>query len=147
MKRRFDAKVKTEGDLAALQLKGLKWTVNHVYKNSQHYRKKFDEAKVKPGDIKTLGDIRKLPFTSSKDLQAGYPFPLQSMPFEKIVRIHASSGTTGKRKVLRRPSPSNLIFSCTFTFRTSQIYFCPFLRPVSTKGGFVKRSLFAGKSG
>ena len=59
MKRRFDAKVKTEGELAALQLKGLKWTANHVYKNSQHYRKKFDEAKVKPGDIKTLDDIRK----------------------------------------------------------------------------------------
>ena len=95
MERRFDAHVKTEEELKTLQLKGLQWTVNHVYNGSVHYKKKFDEARVKPGDIKTLDDIRKLPFTTSKDLQEGYPFPLQSVPFEKIVRIHASSGTTG----------------------------------------------------
>jgi phenylacetate-CoA ligase len=100
MESRFDAKQKTEKELLAFQLKGLKWTVNHVYKNSKHYRTKFDEAKVKPDDIKSLTDIRRLPFTTSKDLREGYPFPLQSVPFEKIVRIHASSGTTGKRKVL-----------------------------------------------
>ena len=100
MRKRFDAKVKTEKELKALQLEGLKWTVNHAYKGSEHYKKKLDEAGVKPKDIKTLDDIRKLPFTTSKDLQEGYPFPLRSVPFEKIVRIHASSGTTGKRKVL-----------------------------------------------
>lgn len=100
MKKRFDAKVKSAKELKTLQLEGLKWTVNHAYKGSEHYRKKLDEAKVKPRDIKTLDDIRRLPFTTSKDLQAGYPFPLRSVPFEKIVRIHASSGTTGKRKVL-----------------------------------------------
>ena len=100
MNGRFDAKVKTEAELEALQLAGLKWTVNHAYNGSEHYRKKFDDAGVKPGDIKTLEDIRRLPFTTSKDLQEGYPFPLRSVPFEKIVRIHASSGTTGKRKVL-----------------------------------------------
>lgn len=100
MKGRFDAKIKTEKELSALQLEGLKWTVNHAYAGSKHYKKKLDEAKVKPEDIKTLDDIRRLPFTTSKDLQEGYPFPLQSVPFEKIVRIHASSGTTGKRKVL-----------------------------------------------
>jgi phenylacetate-CoA ligase len=100
MKKRFDAKVKTEKELKELQLEGLRWTVNHAYKGSGHYKKKLDEAKVKPQDIKTLDDIRRLPFTTSKDLQAGYPFPLRSVPFEQIVRIHASSGTTGKRKVL-----------------------------------------------
>ncbi len=100
MKKRFDAKVRTEEELYAFQLEGLKWTVNHAYRNSEDYRKKFNEAKVKPEDIRTLNDIRKLPFTTNKDLQAGYPFPLRSVPFEKIIRIHASSGTTGKRKVL-----------------------------------------------
>lgn len=100
MQRPFEAKVKTEKELKKLQLSGLKWTVNHVYKGSEHYRKKFDEAGVKPDDIKTLEDIRKLPFTTSKDLQEGYPFPLRSVPFKDVVRIHASSGTTGKRKVL-----------------------------------------------
>jgi len=100
MEKRFDAQMKTEEELAAFQLDRLKWTVNHTYNGSKHYKEKFDQAGVKPGDIKTLDDIRKLPFTTSKDLQEGYPFPLQSVPFEKIIRIHASSGTTGKRKVL-----------------------------------------------
>jgi len=100
MERPFDATVKTEKELKALQLEGLKWTVNHAYNGSATYRKKFDEAGVKPKDIKSLYDIRKLPFTTSKDLQEGYPFPLLSVPMEKVIRIHASSGTTGKRKVL-----------------------------------------------
>ncbi len=100
MARRFDGSAKTKQELLAFQLEGLKWTVDHVYKNSDFYRSKFDGLGVKPGDVKTLDDIRKLPFTSSKDLQEGYPFPLRSAPFDKIVRIHASSGTTGKRKVL-----------------------------------------------
>jgi phenylacetate-CoA ligase len=100
MNGRFAPKMKTEKGLRAHQLKGLKWTVDHVYRGSEFYRRRFDKAKVKPEDIKTLEDIRKLPFTTSKDLQEGYPFPLRSVPFEKIVRIHASSGTTGKRKVL-----------------------------------------------
>ena len=100
MERPFDAKVKTALELKNLQLEGLMWTVDHVYRGSADYRKKFDEAGVKPSDIRALEDIRKLPFTTSADLQEGYPFPLRSVPFEKIVRIHASSGTTGKRKVL-----------------------------------------------
>jgi len=100
MKRPFDATVKTEAELKALQLEGLKWTVNHAYNGSPHYRKKLDEAGVKPKDIQSLDDIKKLPFTTSKDLQEGYPFPLLSVPMEKVIRIHASSGTTGKRKVL-----------------------------------------------
>ncbi|MBA4416769.1 MAG: phenylacetate--CoA ligase [Syntrophus sp. (in: bacteria)] len=100
MERTFDTTAKTEKELQALQLEGLKWTVNHVYNGSEIYRNKFDEKGVKPGDIKVLDDIRKLPFTTSTDLKDGYPFPLRSVPFEKVVRIHASSGTTGKRKVL-----------------------------------------------
>jgi phenylacetate-CoA ligase len=93
-------KIRTERELKRLQLGGLQWTVNHVYKNSEFYRKRFDEAGIKPKHINSLRDISKLPFTTAKDLQEGYPFPLRSAPFEKIVRIHASSGTTGKRKVL-----------------------------------------------
>jgi len=100
MGKTFMPKIRTERELKRIQLEGLQWTVNHVYKNSEFYRKRFDEAEVKPKYIKSLKDITKLPFTTSKDLQEGYPFPLRSTPFEKIVRIHASSGTTGKRKVL-----------------------------------------------
>ncbi len=92
--------VKTSEELAVLQLKGLKWTAKHAYDGSALYRHKFEEAGVKPGDIKTLDDIRRLPLTTADDLKAGYPFPLLSVPMEKVVRIHASSGTTGKRKVL-----------------------------------------------
>lgn len=100
MGRTFMPKIRTERELKRIQTEGLQWTVNHVYKNSEFYRNRFDEAGVKPNHIKSLKDISKLPFTTSKDLQEGYPFPLKSIPFDKIVRIHASSGTTGKRKVL-----------------------------------------------
>jgi len=100
MGKTFMPKIRTERELKRLQLEGLQWTVNHVYKNSEVYQKRFDEAGVKPRHIKTLKDIAKLPFTTASDLRDGYPFPLRSVPFEKIVRIHASSGTTGKRKVL-----------------------------------------------
>jgi phenylacetate-CoA ligase len=100
MGRSFMPKIRTERELKRIQLEGLQWTVDHVYKNSEFYQRKLDEAGVKPKHIKSLKDISKLPFTAAKDLQEGYPFPLRSVPFEKIVRIHASSGTTGKRKVL-----------------------------------------------
>jgi len=100
MSKSFMPKIKTKKELAELQLKGLKWTVNHAYRGSTFYRKRLEEAGAKPKDIRSLKDLQKLPFTTSKDLQEGYPFPLLSVPFEKVVRIHASSGTTGKRKVL-----------------------------------------------
>ena len=100
MPKTFMPTAKTTEELAALQLKGLKWTVKHAYNGSAFYKRKFEEAGVTPGTIKTLDDIRRLPFTTADDLKAGYPFPLLSVPFEKVVRIHASSGTTGKRKVL-----------------------------------------------
>ncbi|HME44977.1 MAG TPA: phenylacetate--CoA ligase [Syntrophorhabdales bacterium] len=100
MPKTFMPSVKTTEELSALQLKGLKWTVKHAYNGSAFYRRKFEDAGVKPGTIRTLDDIRRLPFTTADDLKAGYPFPLLSVPMEKVVRIHASSGTTGKRKVL-----------------------------------------------
>jgi phenylacetate-CoA ligase len=92
--------IKSESELHTVQLEGLKWTVRHAYEGSPFYRKRFDEVGVKPGDIRTLDDLRRLPFTTAQDLQENYPYPLRSVPFEKIVRLHASSGTTGKRKVM-----------------------------------------------
>ncbi len=100
MLKRFPPKVNNMEELKKLQLERLKWTVNHAYNNSTFYKKKFDEAGVKPDDIQSLEDIEKLPFTTADDLRAGYPFPLRSVDFKDIVRIHASSGTTGKRKIL-----------------------------------------------
>ncbi|MDX2498503.1 MAG: phenylacetate--CoA ligase [Desulfobacterales bacterium] len=96
----FIPKDLTEDKLKKIQLEGLKWTVGHVYNNSPFYRKKLDNAGIKPEDIRSLDDIQHLPLTDKDDLQKEYPFPLRSVAFEDIVRIHASSGTTGKRKVL-----------------------------------------------
>jgi phenylacetate-CoA ligase len=87
-------------DLDALQLQGLKWTVAHAYNHSPFYRDKLDKAGVTPEQIRSLDDLQRLPFASARDLQDDYPFPLRSVPYENIRRIHASSGTTGKRKVL-----------------------------------------------
>ncbi len=86
--------------LKKIQREGLKWTVGHAYNNSSFYKKKLDDASIRPEDIRSLEDIEHLPFTDKNDLQQEYPFPLRAAPFEDIVRIHASSGTTGKRKVL-----------------------------------------------
>ncbi|MBN1664998.1 MAG: phenylacetate--CoA ligase [Deltaproteobacteria bacterium] len=100
MEKIFTPASMTKDDLAALQLAGLKWTVNHAYAGSEFYRNKLAEAGIRPDDIKTLDDLKRLPFTTSQDLQENYPYPLISVPFEDVVRMHASSGTTGKRKVL-----------------------------------------------
>lgn len=83
-----------------LQLERLKRTVERVYENVPFYRKKFDEIGVKPHHIKTLKDIRLLPFTTKDDLRENYPYGLFTVPLSKIVRIHASSGTTGKPTVV-----------------------------------------------
>ncbi len=100
MQKKFTPASMTEEQIAAIQLDGLKWTVHHAYQGSAFYRRKFDEAGVKPEDVRSLGDLKKLPFTTSQDLQENYPYPLLSVPFEDVVRLHASSGTTGKRKVM-----------------------------------------------
>ncbi len=87
-------------ELTRLQSEGLKWTVSHAFAGSSFYRERFESAGVGPGDIKGLGDLRKLPFTTADDLKEGYPMPLLSVPENQVVRIHSSSGTTGKRKIL-----------------------------------------------
>ncbi len=85
--------------MRALQLEKLKKTVKYEYDNVAPYRKKMDDAGVKPEDIKTLEDIRLLPFTTKEDLAANYPRGLFAAKNEDIVRVHASSGTTGKPKI------------------------------------------------
>jgi len=82
--------------LEALQLKRLKATVERVYETVPFYKKKFDEMGVKPSHVKTLKDLQLLPFTVKNDLRDNYPFGLFSVPMEQVVRVHASSGTTGK---------------------------------------------------
>jgi len=100
MAKTFMPSFQNSDELLQHQIKGLQWTVDHAYKGSAIYRKKLEKSGVHPEDIKDLDDIRKLPFTTAEDLREGYPFPLLSVPEERIVRIHASSGTTGKRKIL-----------------------------------------------
>jgi phenylacetate-coenzyme A ligase PaaK-like adenylate-forming protein/ABC-type branched-subunit amino acid transport system ATPase component len=87
-------------ELKVHQLRGLQWTVRHAFEGSPAYRAKLEAAGVTPESIQSLDDLRRLPFTTTDDLRDGYPFPLKSVPFEQLVRVHASSGTTGKRKVL-----------------------------------------------
>ncbi len=87
-------------ELADHQLSGLQWTVRHAWDNSPFYHDRLADAGINPDDIKSLADLPRLPFTTAQDLAAGYPFALRAAPFADIVRIHASSGTTGKRKVL-----------------------------------------------
>jgi phenylacetate-CoA ligase len=87
-------------ELRELQLQRLRWSLQHAYDNVPHYRKKFDAAGVKPQDCRSLEDLAKFPFTAKSDLRETYPFGLFAVPMERIVRIHASSGTTGKPTVV-----------------------------------------------
>ncbi|OFX00658.1 MAG: phenylacetate--CoA ligase [Alphaproteobacteria bacterium RIFCSPHIGHO2_12_FULL_63_12] len=86
--------------LSALQLERMRATLAHAYANSRHYRAAFDAAGVAPGDLKTLGDLAKFPCTTKADLRANYPFGFFAVPREEVVRVHASSGTTGKPTVV-----------------------------------------------
>lgn len=88
-----------EEQLAQIQLDGLKWTLGQA-RNSPQYQTILNDCGVFPEDIKSLADLRKLPLTDVEDLREGYPFPLLCVPEESVVRVHASSGTTGKRKIL-----------------------------------------------
>ena len=90
----------TAEQIADIQEQGLKWTVSHAYNNSSYYKKKLDAAGCRPEDVKSLDDLERLPFTDKHDFLKDYPFPLRSAPMSDIVRIHGSSGTTGKRKIL-----------------------------------------------
>ena len=87
-------------ELTALQLERLKWSLRHAYDHSPVYRRKFDEAGVHPDDLKTLADLSRFPFTTKGDLRDSYPFGMFAVPQDRISRIHASSGTTGKPTVV-----------------------------------------------
>ena len=87
-------------ELEALQSYRLSRTVRRVYENVAPYRKKMDEAGVKPEDIKSIADLQKLPFTVKQDLRDNYPYGMFASPMKDVVRIHASSGTTGKQTVV-----------------------------------------------
>src|SRR5690606_13116249 len=86
--------------LRALQLERLKWTPRAAYENVPHHRKRFDEVGLHPDDLKTLSDTSKFPLTTKQDLRENYPFNMFAVPREKVVRVHASSGTTGKPTVV-----------------------------------------------
>jgi phenylacetate-CoA ligase len=87
-------------EIAALQLSRLKWSLGHAYANSPFYRRRFDEAGVHPDDLTRLEDLAKFPFTVKTDLRDTYPFGMFAAPRAQIVRLHASSGTTGKPTVV-----------------------------------------------
>ncbi|WP_035855597.1 phenylacetate--CoA ligase PaaK [Cryptosporangium arvum] len=87
-------------ELRALQTRRLRRTIRHAYDNVAHYRAAFDDAGAHPDDVKTLDDLALLPFTTKEDLRRNYPFGLFAVPREDVVRIHASSGTTGRPTVV-----------------------------------------------
>ena len=87
-------------EIAGLQLARLSQTLRHVYANVPHYRQAFDARGVGPQDLKSLADLAKFPFTTKAELRGNYPFGLFAVPRERILRIHASSGTTGKATVV-----------------------------------------------
>src|SRR5690242_6063613 len=87
-------------ELRRLQLERLKWSLTHAYENVPHYRRKFDAAGVSPADCRSLADLARFPFTTKADLRDTYPFGMFAVPMDKVVRIHASSGTTGKPTVV-----------------------------------------------
>ena len=92
--------VASRDEISGLQQKRMAWSLAHAYENSPFYRKRFDEAGVHPGDFRTLSDLAKFPFTLKTDLRDTYPFGMFAVPREKLVRIHASSGTTGRPTVV-----------------------------------------------
>jgi len=87
-------------ELRRLQLQRMRNTLEHAYNNSPFYKAQFDEAGVHPTDLETLSDLAKFPFTTKRDLRDNYPFGMFATPMEEVVRIHASSGTTGKPTVV-----------------------------------------------
>jgi phenylacetate-CoA ligase len=92
--------VASRDEIAALQMERLKRTLQNVYKNVPAYRKKFDEVGVHPSDFRRLDDLQKFPFTTKQDLRDNYPFGMFAVAKERVARVHASSGTTGKPSVV-----------------------------------------------
>ena len=91
-----DAERASRDEIMALQTRRLAWSLKHAYDNVAHYRKAFDTAGVRPSDFRQLSDLAKFPFTVKTDLRDNYPFKMFAVPRENLVRVHASSGTTGK---------------------------------------------------
>ena len=87
-------------ELQALQLERMQWSLQHAYNNVPCYKNKFDEAKVHPSDLKQLSDLALFPLTTKQDLRDNYPFDMFAVPMDEVVRVHASSGTTGKPTVV-----------------------------------------------
>ena len=87
-------------EIAALQLERLRWTLQHVWDNVPYQRARFEAAGVHPGDLMSLADLARFPFTTKQDLRDTYPFGMFAVPRERVARIHASSGTTGKPTVV-----------------------------------------------
>ena len=87
-------------EITAVQLERLRWSLRHAYDNVAHYRRAFDDAGVRPDDLRSLADLARFPFTTKQDLRENYPFKMFAVPREKVVRVHASSGTTGKPTVV-----------------------------------------------
>jgi phenylacetate-CoA ligase len=87
-------------ELRTMQLERLRWSLRHAYDNVPHYRTAFDAAGIHPGDLKSLSDLAAFPFTTKAELRANYPFGMFAVPMKEIVRVHASSGTTGKPTVV-----------------------------------------------
>jgi len=90
----------SEDELRALQLERLQWSLRHAYDNVASFRRKCEHTGIHPGDLKALDDLRHFPFTTKEDLRTSYPFGMFAVPREDVVRIHASSGTTGKPTVV-----------------------------------------------
>jgi phenylacetate-CoA ligase len=92
--------IASRDEIAALQLERLRWSLAHAYENVPHYRRAFDARGVHPDDLRQLSDLAKFPFTVKQDLRDNYPFGMFAVPRERIARVHASSGTTGRPTVV-----------------------------------------------
>ena len=92
--------IASRDEITALQVKRLKWSLNHAYNNVKHYKNAFDQHGVHPNDLHSLDDLAKFPFTVKADLRDNYPFGMFAVPSDQVVRVHASSGTTGKPTVV-----------------------------------------------
>ena len=90
----------SRSELEALQLERLRWTVRHAYENVPLYTRKLDQAGVAPDSIRSLDDLRRIPFTTKEDLRQSYPFGMFAVPMSEVARVHASSGTTGRPTVV-----------------------------------------------
>src|SRR6202047_1504655 len=91
-----DAERASRDEIMALQTRRMAWSLAHAYDNVGHYKRAFDKAGVHPSDFRELSDLAKFPFTVKTDLRDNYPFNMFAVPREKLIRVHASSGTTGK---------------------------------------------------